>query len=974
MNLPARLAPALALLALGACQCGADDELGVLVRVLTADRTTVDVGSAFVGGRTSTTVTLSAEGNAPVALAEPQVSGPFVVTGVPGGVPVDDSVTVDVVFTAVAVGAAAGSVVFDSDADNAPLVLSLLAEGLAPLDCDDGNDCTSDIFDPSDGTCTSLQRQGDCDDDDACTTADRCSEGRCVGDRVDCSDGIACTLDTCVADVGCTFVPDDSACADDDPCTLDLCETDGFGEGCTHPPAPEFTPCGGLEQCVTVDLCIQGFCAPVAITDNAPCTDFNVCTAGDVCSGGACIGVAVEQPPIVVGESHVFGPLSPAHPWSDLPPTALVVRGRTYLSGAALTEVSPRLHVHHELGPLTQAVALDDTRFVAVQHIEVDSADDAVFDGLVNLVIVEVDADGALTIVARAPFARPPTLPPLVDALGIAVCRDTGSGARFALFDTALAPLGEGAACEGAVGGGRAPSGDGVTVVPSGALLHVLAGNNALSHVVVPPEGCSTLVAFDGAFIAMQCGTDAVFVPAFTESAPLRLPNTTPRLLLRLADASLLVTTTAGLETTVLVDDGSAVHVDDAGLRPSNDPPPAFTHLIGIATDDDAQLFTMAPGSIVQHRTLRRQLAAQVPLPFVGTWVEGQALPDGQIFTHAPTGTGVVDASAGFDVVPVTLASFADRPRVFRLGDDVVGVQPQVGDLSPVGRVTFSGSLNVCSPACPSGDQRIVRGSSIDAVDIETGETRSLAIVRSDGDPDRSVLISPVLDGCEGVALDWRPTDGSQTEGALFAVHLDGCDGGDVAFRVDVVDNVVNSVNEGAAFTWRASLTDGTAIAYGARAPGLVEVRFFESRPIAPVVDENSGTLVDLRHDGEHLVTIISTFSGTTHTLHAEGPGVDVDFVLPGSARGTDTRVADSIRRRILAVAWPIVFVSDFAGDVPFVGHRVIVFDAERGGAQATFEVPSEPVAAIVREDRGDVVVVRNDGTTTISPPCGRVP
>lgn len=974
MNRAARVAPALALLVLGGCQCGADSELDVLVRVLTADRTTVDVGSAFVGGRTSTSVTLSAEGNAPVALAEPQIVGPFVVTGVPGGVAVDNSVTVDVVFTAVDVGPAEGSVVFDSDADNAPLALSLRAAGLAPLDCDDGNDCTSDVFDPNDGTCTSLQRQGDCDDDDACTTADRCSEGRCVGDRIDCSDGIACTLDTCVADVGCTFVPDDSACADDDPCTLDVCETDGFGEGCTHPVAPDFTPCGGLEQCVTIDLCIGGFCSPFAIPDDAPCTDFNVCTAEDACSGGACVGTAVEQPPIVVGESNVFDPLSPAHPWSALPPTALQLAGRTYLTGLALTEVSPDFRVHHELGPLTHAVALDDTRFVAVQHIEVDRADDGIFDGLINLVLVEVDADGALTIVARAPFPQPPTLPPLADAAVISVCRETGSGARFALFDTALAPLGDGEACDGAVGGGLAPSGEAVTVVPSGAFLHVIAGDNAFSRIVVPPEGCSTLVAFDGAFVAMQCGADAVILPAFSGSEPLRLPNTTPRLLLRLADSSLLVTVTSRPEGTLLFDDGAAVVVEDPFLQPSTDPPPAFTHLLGVATGDDATLFTLAPGLIVKHPTFRRQLISPVQLPSVGTWVDGQALPDGQIFTHGPTGTGVVDGDAGFDVVPTTLSSFSAQPRVFRLGDDVVGVQPLLGDPVRVGRVVFDGSVAVCSPACPQGDDRILRGASVDAVDIQTGETRSLAIVRSDGDPDRSVLIAPVLDGCEGAALDWRPTDPGQNVGTLFSVHLDGCDGGDVAVRVDVVDTVLEGVSEAVAFSWRAGITDGTAIAYGTRLPNIVEVRLQDSPRVEAVTLDIGASLADLRHDGSHLVTLISTFSGAVHTLHAEGPGVDVDFVLPGSARGTDARIADVIRRRILAVAWPIIFVSDFAGDAPFEGHRVIVFDAERGAPQATFDVPSEPVTAIVREDRGDVVVVRIDGTTTISPPCGRVP
>jgi hypothetical protein len=64
-----------------------------------------------------------------------------------------------------------------------------------------------------------------CDDGDACTTADRCAGGRCVGGgRLSCDDGNACTTDGCDAGSGCVHGFDDAAaCEDGDACTVDRC-------------------------------------------------------------------------------------------------------------------------------------------------------------------------------------------------------------------------------------------------------------------------------------------------------------------------------------------------------------------------------------------------------------------------------------------------------------------------------------------------------------------------------------------------------------------------------------------------------------------------------------------------------------------------------------------------------------------------------------------------------------------------------
>jgi hypothetical protein len=80
-----------------------------------------------------------------------------------------------------------------------------------PLDCDDGNVCTTDACQPAVG-CVYSNVTGVCDDGDPDTTGDQCVDGECVGIPpggsglcvpADCDDNVACTVDTCDPDVGC---------------------------------------------------------------------------------------------------------------------------------------------------------------------------------------------------------------------------------------------------------------------------------------------------------------------------------------------------------------------------------------------------------------------------------------------------------------------------------------------------------------------------------------------------------------------------------------------------------------------------------------------------------------------------------------------------------------------------------------------------------------------------------------------------
>jgi len=104
-----------------------------------------------------------------------------------------------------------------------------------PVDCDDGNECTTDGCDRSQG-CWHTSNSLSCDDGDACTMGDTCADGACVGGRArDCDDGNECTTDSCDRAWGCMHSPNSLPCDDGDACTVgDTC-TDGACVGAVPP-------------------------------------------------------------------------------------------------------------------------------------------------------------------------------------------------------------------------------------------------------------------------------------------------------------------------------------------------------------------------------------------------------------------------------------------------------------------------------------------------------------------------------------------------------------------------------------------------------------------------------------------------------------------------------------------------------------------------------------------------------------------
>ena len=75
--------------------------------------------------------------------------------------------------------------------------------GAEPLDCDDGDPCSSDLCEAGSG-CYYELNSAPCTDGSVCTQLDTCVQGDCVGaDPMVCDDGNDCTLDACDPELGC---------------------------------------------------------------------------------------------------------------------------------------------------------------------------------------------------------------------------------------------------------------------------------------------------------------------------------------------------------------------------------------------------------------------------------------------------------------------------------------------------------------------------------------------------------------------------------------------------------------------------------------------------------------------------------------------------------------------------------------------------------------------------------------------------
>jgi Dictyostelium (slime mold) repeat len=140
------------------------------------------------------------------------------------------------------------------------------------ISCDDGNPCTDDTCDPTNGCVHTANNNNTCTLSDMCLMNPVCTNGTCTG------------TPTAVA-AGCTNT---NICANGTrACNPNngLCET-------VNP-----DPCNDTNSCTT-DSCANNTCSHTSVQDGTACNDSNMCTgtgpggAGDTCTGGICSGPA----------------------------------------------------------------------------------------------------------------------------------------------------------------------------------------------------------------------------------------------------------------------------------------------------------------------------------------------------------------------------------------------------------------------------------------------------------------------------------------------------------------------------------------------------------------------------------------------------------------------------------------------------------------------------------------------------------
>ncbi|MSQ84158.1 MAG: hypothetical protein EXR77_14965 [Myxococcales bacterium] len=152
----------------------------------------------------------------------------------------------------------------------------------APLNCGDGNTCTSEMCTPAVG-CEITANSLPCDaDGTACTANDKCVNTACIaGTALVCDDKKPCTKDGCNLKSGqCVF---DTLAADASPCDAD-------GSACTTQDQCKGGKCevGAALNCDDKNVCTADTCHISSGCNHNPVKDNTFCGTGKICKAGVC--------------------------------------------------------------------------------------------------------------------------------------------------------------------------------------------------------------------------------------------------------------------------------------------------------------------------------------------------------------------------------------------------------------------------------------------------------------------------------------------------------------------------------------------------------------------------------------------------------------------------------------------------------------------------------------------------------------
>ncbi|MDP2339682.1 MAG: hypothetical protein Q8O67_01885 [Deltaproteobacteria bacterium] len=981
-------------LMMGGCTCD-DGALGQLVPLLARDVDRLAFDDTFVGGSRSLTLTLTNTGTANVRFKDPVLDGDAFNVDTTGFDLLEPGqrLALNVSFTPLLAQEFTGALSVDSDGGDVVVVIE--GTGLTPLSCDDGEECTDESFDPQLGVCLRSDRDGPCDDDSACTDDDRCFAGSCVGDALVCADTVDCTLDVCDPARGCVFVGDPAACVDDDPCSLDVCDPNAPGSGCSNPPAPDGTPCGSVQPCVSVSLCIVQQCTAVPIPEGTPCSDGDVCTADDACTAGACAGVPNDRPPEVISETfRVVQDNGPAVVVGDL-----LVMGEPTLKvvplgvdgGAPSTSIPALANVSHLVAQRggTKVIGLSRSphtgRSGEAQSfaVVVDLADPALPLVMGSVPVGEL-LRGPTIFGASETHAFICTSGDLLRAIDLVTMEtstvDDEPGLCALSRDASAAFDGTQVVLDSTFGSGGVDE-------PALVLARVDVDGVVLQDVVFDRPAALPILFVDGtrgAGIDAAGGVTLIDLddPAVPQLVDLDLAGLGPGMQpVALHGGRLYFVGLEGLRR-VDISDVDAPVVDDWLVQVGVPTFASVAQRVILAVDDERVIFAVDPDNpdvqvvgargsgVVRSTAVRAQRS-------LGLLVEG----DGLSLSLTSAGMSFIDDNAVVDAAVVVAPVFASAVIVNRLqlatslfAQVIVGADRLHTDTGLLER-----------PALPRRDVRAALGS-------RDGRTLGRVTLLDDGEatlgfglgvafPEGvSLFVAPVAEGCVGAALaQASEPDGVDGAQPVQAFGLSVC----VLSRgVDVVplgsiDLPFNRVDLGSS----SSTQHGTRVTFiGADEAVLVDF----SDPVHPFVaaavelPELAGAaFASVGSDLDAWVFAFTYVDGRApRVVIFDVQAMRAIFPEPNPvASFDDGAVTDgqrSVRKRVLGVSWPRAFISNHDDtESAERGWSIAAWDlsAVPPVVVDTLPVTGEPIDVVIQEEQ--LIVSRFDGLTVISPPCG---
>lgn len=158
----------------------------------------------------------------------------------------------------------------------------------SPHDCSDGNACTVDSCNEDTDSCDHFPDNGLCDDGQYCNGVEICHPryGCQAGTPPNCTDGVACTTDVCNEDTDtCDHLPNNGVCSDSLFCNgTEVCDP---LNGCQAGPPPN---CDDAITC-TLDACDEATDTCSHAPDNSLCDDLLYCNGTETCDPlNGCVG------------------------------------------------------------------------------------------------------------------------------------------------------------------------------------------------------------------------------------------------------------------------------------------------------------------------------------------------------------------------------------------------------------------------------------------------------------------------------------------------------------------------------------------------------------------------------------------------------------------------------------------------------------------------------------------------------------